>query len=168
MSKSGLYAHFGSKEALQLATVRRARSIFTDEVLRPALAQPAGRLRLMGLAESFLSYIERAVFPGGCFFAAAAADVGGRPGVLRDRVARHQDRWMALLAAEARTAIKSGDVPPGSDPAQIAFDMSAALVAANTALLLHGDPTCIARARTSIERLLGFRPEASPPAPERR
>jgi AcrR family transcriptional regulator len=154
MSKSGLYAHFGSKEELQLSVIRRARTIFTDEVLRPGLAHQPGKARLLSLTDAFLTYVERAVFPGGCFFAAAAADVGGRPGALHDRVARHQARWMALLEAEAHTAIHEGELPAGVEPSQLAFELNAVLLAANTAVLLHGDRTAVKRTRMSVTRLL--------------
>jgi AcrR family transcriptional regulator len=154
MSKSGLYAHFGSKEGLQLAVLRHARSIFTDEVLRPGLAQPAGRARLEGVCDAFLSYVERSVFPGGCFFAAAASEVGGRPGLLRDRVARHQERWLALLDRLVREAVAAGELDAGIDPAQAAFEINAALVAANTALLLRDDDRAAGRAREAIARTL--------------
>src|SRR5262245_43842933 len=84
MSKSGLYAHFKSKEELELATIATAAEIFAAEVLQPAQAAPAGIQRLRSLAESFLSHVERRVFPGGCFFAAVAAELDMRPGPPRD------------------------------------------------------------------------------------
>lgn len=91
MSKSGLYAHFGSKEGLQLATIDAARESFVREVVSPALAAtPPGRGRLLALCERFLSYVERRVFPGGCFFVVTAAELGSRPGRIRDRVATYQ------------------------------------------------------------------------------
>lgn len=154
MSKSGLYAHFGSKEELQLATLRRARSVFTEEVLRPGLAEPSGRARLVGVCEAFLSYLERGVFPGGCFFAAAAAELGGRPGRLQMRVAAHQRRWLELLEYLVREAQDRGEVADDVDGAQAAFEINAVLVAANTALLLRGDPLAVARTRASIVRVL--------------
>jgi AcrR family transcriptional regulator len=87
MSKGGLYAHFGSKQELQLATIDAARGTFVEEVLRPALSAPRGIQRLLAICETYLSHIERRVFPGGCFFSAAAADVGSRPGPARDLIA---------------------------------------------------------------------------------
>jgi AcrR family transcriptional regulator len=97
MSKSGLYAHFGSKEDLQLATIASARETFTNEVFVPALDAPQGIRRLHAACDAFLSYIERRVFPGGCFFAVAAADVGTRSGPVRDAVAAQQRDWTELL-----------------------------------------------------------------------
>src|SRR5690606_25246146 len=134
--------------------LRHARSIFTDEVLRPGLDHPTGRARLDGVCDAFLSYLERSVFPGGCFFAAAAAEVGGRPGLLRDRVARHQERWLGLLERLVQDAIDSGELDARIDPTQAAFEIHAALVAANTALLLRDDAQATARARAAIARTL--------------
>ncbi|HEX8188504.1 MAG TPA: helix-turn-helix domain-containing protein, partial [Pyrinomonadaceae bacterium] len=87
MSKSGLFAHFGSKEELQLATVEAARDVFVREVVRPAFGAPRGLARLWQLCDVWLGYVRREVFRGGCFFAAAAAEFDGRPGAVRDRVA---------------------------------------------------------------------------------
>lgn len=154
MSKSGLYAHFGSKEALQLAVLRHARSIFTDEVLRPGLSHPPGRARLDGVCNAFLSYLERSVFPGGCFFAATAAEVGGRPGLLHDRVARHQARWLELLEHLVTEAVAAGEIDRSVDPEQAAFEIHAALTAANSALLLRADDRAVGRARVSIANTL--------------
>ena len=80
MSKSGLYAHFGSKEELQLATVEAADRIFQDVVVQPALAAPPGLARLVALCDAYFDYLQRGTFPGGCFFAAAALEMGTRPG----------------------------------------------------------------------------------------
>src|SRR3974377_127790 len=97
MSKSGLYAHFKSKEELELATIETAVTIFDREVLRPAMRAPAGRQRLETLVDAFLSHLERRVFPGGCFFAAVASEVDTRPGPARDRVVQGLDQWQSLL-----------------------------------------------------------------------
>jgi len=155
VSKSGLYAHFGSKEGLQLAVVRRARSIFTEEVLRPGLAHAPGRAQLVGLCEAFLSYLERGVFPGGCFFASAAAEVGAKPGPLHDRIARHQERWLGLLEQQVAAAVRNGELDGRLDATQAAFEINAVLVAANTAVVLRNDTAALHRARIAIERLVG-------------
>src|SRR5213082_686093 len=91
ISKSGLFAHFGSKEELHLATVDEAARIFTDEVMRPGLASPAGVGRIWALCEAYLSYVERDVFPGGCFFEAALAEFDSRPGPVRERILQYRD-----------------------------------------------------------------------------
>src|SRR3954465_4832521 len=98
MSKSGLYAHFKSKEALELATIDTAVEIFQREVLSPALAVPSGKGRLLGLVEAFLSHLRRRVFPGGCFFAATGAELAARAGPAHDRLAQIVNDWIGLIA----------------------------------------------------------------------
>src|SRR5438477_7854444 len=97
MSKSGLYAHFKSKEELELATIETAAAIFESEVLQPAATAHAGTERLGALVDAFLSHLERKVYPGGCFFAAVATELDTRPGPARDRVVAILDRWQSLL-----------------------------------------------------------------------
>ena len=154
MSKSGLYAHFGSKEDLQLATVASARETFVAEVFVPALAAPQGVRRLRAACDAFLSHIERRVFPGGCFFAVAAADVGTRPGAVRDAVAAQQRDWIQLLERLARKAMEVGELPPGVDPAQLAFELNAIVVSASTTFVLQGDASVFGRARAAVRRLV--------------
>jgi AcrR family transcriptional regulator len=154
MSKSGLYAHFGSKRELQLATIESARETFVAEVLRPALSAPKGLQRLLAACDAFLSHVERRVFPGGCFFAAAAAEVGTRPGPVRDSVAAQQRDWLTLLERLAREAEQLGELDSGADPAQLAFELNALLVAANTGYILQSDPAVLGRARDAIRQRL--------------
>jgi AcrR family transcriptional regulator len=152
MSKSGLYAHFGSKEDLQLATIASARETFIAEVFVPALEAPQGIRRLHAACDAFLSHIERRVFPGGCFFAVAAADVGTRPGAVRDAVAAQQRDWTELLERLAVKAMEIGDLAPGDDPAQIAFELNAVLESASSTFILQGDPAVLGRARAAVRR----------------
>ena len=152
MSKSGLYAHFGSKEDLQLATIASARETFVAEVFVPALDARQGIRRLHAACDAFLSHIERRVFPGGCFFAGAAADVGTRPGVVRDAVAAQQRDWTELLERLAGKAMDLGELAPGDDPAQLAFELNAVLVSASSTFILQGDPTVFERARAAVRR----------------
>jgi AcrR family transcriptional regulator len=154
MSKSGLYAHFGSKLDLQLATIEAARETFVAEVLRPALRAPAGIERLLAACEEYLSHIERRVFPGGCFFSAAAVDVGTRPGPVHDAIVAQRVEWLALLERLAREAAELGELEPGADPVQLAFEFQALLVAANTSFILQGDPGAFERARIAIHARL--------------
>ena len=154
MSKSGLYAHFGSKLDLQLATIEAARETFVAEVLRPALRAPAGIERLLAACEEYLSHIERRVFPGGCFFSAAAVDVGTRPGPVHDAIVAQRVEWLALLERLAREAAERGELEPGADPVQLAFEFQALLVAANTSFVLQGDPGAFERARIAIHARL--------------
>jgi AcrR family transcriptional regulator len=157
MSKSGLYAHFGSKQELQLATIESARETFVAEVLMPALRAPKGVQRLLAACEEFLSHVERRVFPGGCFFSAAAADVGTRPGPVRDSIAAQQREWLILLERLALEAEELGELDPATDPAQLAFELQALLVAANTSFILQEDTGAFERARRAIRERLGAR-----------
>ena len=148
MPKSSVYVLFGSKEELQLATIDAARSSFLEEVVTPALrAVPPGRERLETLCEGFLGYVQRRVFPGGCFFVATAAELGARRGRVHDRVAAYQREWRDLVEATAREAGELGD---GADPAQLAFELSAILAGANIVAVLHDDDTAIDRARSAV------------------
>jgi AcrR family transcriptional regulator len=155
MSKGGVYAHFGSKEDLQLATIDAAREIFFDVVVRPAGAAPKGFDRLRELCARFLDHVDRKVFPGGCFFASVAAEMSARPGSVRDRIAQEQRAWIALLERSATDARRRGQLPEDADPAQLAFELNALVVAANTAYVLHGDRTGLERAARAIEDRLG-------------
>ena len=165
MSKSGLYAHFGSKQELQLATIDAARATFVDEVLRPALRSPKGIRRLLAACDAYLSHIERRVFPGGCFFSAAAADVGTRHGPVRDAIATQQREWLTVLERLAREAIDLDELNPETDPGQLAFELKALLVAANNAFILLDDPTAFARARHAISERLQTPTPQQPASP---
>jgi AcrR family transcriptional regulator len=155
MSKSGLFAHFGSKEELQLATVEIAREIFAEQVTAPAAEDPTGIGRLRALCERFFRHVEDRVFPGGCFFASLAADVGGRRGPVRDAVVEVLDGWLDLLEQAARDAQAEGALDPAEDPAQLAFELEGLLLVANMQFVLHGRPATMERARRAIERRLG-------------
>jgi AcrR family transcriptional regulator len=150
MSKSGLYAHFGSKQELQLATVETAREIFDEEVVRPAqtIADPLGRLR--ALLEGFLSHLERRVFPGGCFFASTTAEFDTRPGPVRDRVAAIQQGWVELIQRMIREAQAAGSLGATEDPSQLAFELHAYLLMGNIGFILYSDAVHLERARAAI------------------
>jgi AcrR family transcriptional regulator len=152
-----VHALFGSKQELQLATINAARDSFINEVVGPALgsAEP-GLERLLALCEGYLSYVERRVFPGGCFFIAAAAEVGAQAGRVHDEVARIQQQWRDLLAAEARAAAGKGQLPDGTDAVQLAFELGVILAGTDLVSVLHDDLHVISRARTAIRtRLAG-------------
>lgn len=153
VSKSGVYAHFDSKEDLQLATIDTARRLFVDVVVMPAL-EDEGLGRLRGLCESFLSYVETRTLPGGCFFAAAAAELGGRPGPLKERVLVNQKDWMRLLTEAAEEAVRRGQLRADTDVAGLVFELNALVISANTVFVLLEDPALLGRARTAVERTL--------------
>jgi AcrR family transcriptional regulator len=154
MSKSGLYAHFGSKEELQLATVETAREIFDAEIVEPAQAIADPLERLLALCEGFLSYLERRVFPGGCFFASATAELDTHPGSVKDEVAAVQQHWMDQLRQLIREAQQAGSLDSTEDPAQLAFELEAYLLMGNSAFLLNDDPAPLRQARRAIRKRL--------------
>jgi AcrR family transcriptional regulator len=155
ISKSGLYAHFGSKEELQLATVTEAERILSEEVVGPALAASPGLGQLETACEAFFSYVERRVFPGGCFFAATSLEMGAKPGPIRDRLAAIQSDFTAMLQAFAVTAIDQHELPADEDPARLAFELHAVLLGADTKFVLHDDPVVLGLARSVVRRRLG-------------
>jgi AcrR family transcriptional regulator len=150
MSKSGLFAHFGSKEELQLATVAAAEEVFQEDVVDPALGGTQGRARLELLCEGFLSHVERGVFPGGCFFASAVAELDTRPGRVRDRVAAIARGWGDLVEATIREAQGRGELDAATDPGQLTFELDAALAYGNSLFVLDQDPAVLDRARRAI------------------
>jgi AcrR family transcriptional regulator len=149
MSKSGLYAHFGSKEELQLAAIETASAIFEAEVIAPAEqgATPLEKIRL--LCEQFLSHVERRVFPGGCFFASAAAELDTHPGAVRERISEFQRGWTDLLVQHVREAQAAGQLRP-EDPDQLVFELNGYLIMANMAFLLYDSNQPIERAREAV------------------
>ena len=150
ISKSGLFAHFGSKEELQLATVEEAGRIFTEEVLKPGVRTPAGLGRVWAMCNSFLSYLRREVFPGGCFFEAAVAEFDSKPGRVRDAVVEKRSYWVESLGRAVRSAKDAGDVKPDVDAEQIAWELSCLLVGANGSFVQDGGNVGIERARRAI------------------
>ena len=150
VSKSGLYAHFGSKRRLQLDVIQAAREIFEREVVEPAFAAPEGLPRLERLCESYLSYIERRVFPGGCFFAGMLAEFDAQTGSSHEEVASDQREWMGLVVTFADEAKAKGELDRSADVQQLVFDVTAAVELANYYHVLFGDPSIIDRARTAI------------------
>src|SRR3954470_16050625 len=119
MSKAGVLGHFGTKEDLQLAALDGAAAVYRREIWDRAQAVPAGRKRLLAIADAWLDYLGRDVFPGGCFVTAASCEFDDRPGRVRDAVAAAHARWLKVLTAEARTAIRNGELPRGTDPADV-------------------------------------------------
>jgi AcrR family transcriptional regulator len=161
MSKSGLYAHFRSKEELQIATVETAAGIFRGDVIRPSEAVEAPLARLEALCEAFLSHLERRVFPGGCFFVSAAAEFDTHPGPVKEAVADFLRGWLGTLEELVARAQKDGDLDAAEDAAQVAFELDAFLLMANMGFVLHNDPQVLERARAAIT----FRLHAARPIP---
>jgi AcrR family transcriptional regulator len=154
LSKSGLFAHFGSKEELQLATIEEARRVFDRHVLEPAAAGTSALERLRLLAEGYLRYIEDDVFPGGCFFASVLSEVDTRPGPVRDGMVAFLDDWLGRLEAAAREAQADGELDRAEDAAQLAFDIESALFLANAQFVVVRSGEPIERARRAIARRL--------------
>jgi AcrR family transcriptional regulator len=153
LSKGGVFAHFGSKEELQLATVRAARRIYAEAVVEPAFATPPGLGRVWALSESWLDYSERRVFPGGCFFAKASHEYGARTGAVHDYLAEVHHEWLQLIEQTIAEAVATGEL--ATDPSQLAFELNAYYDSANLASLLHNDnATIYHQARHSIRTRL--------------
>jgi AcrR family transcriptional regulator len=165
MSKSGLFAHFRSKEDLQVATIDAAAEMFHREVTQPGLAAPAGLRRVRSLCEAFLKYLERAIFPGGCFFVAAAAELDAKPGPVRDHLRMVYSRILEGLAGIIREAQGLGEIDATEDVAQLTFELDSLMLGANFAYVFFGDPAALDRARLAIEQRLAH---AAPPAAARR
>lgn len=159
MSKSGLFAHFGSKLELQLATVDHAASLFVAEVIEPARAAPRGLARVWALCDRMLDYTERKVFPGGCFFAAASFEFNNRPGPVRDRIADLLASWQSYLGHAVEQAQAAGELDPAVSAREIAFQLDAFAQAANANYQLFRDDRVFDDARRAIrERLESLRP----------
>jgi AcrR family transcriptional regulator len=156
MSKSGLFAHFGSKEELQLAAVEAARERYITEAFRPALGAERGYPRLQAICRGWLDYVRRGVFPGGCFFAAASFEFDGRPGPVRDAIVATMDTWIGALEKAILMAKDEGHLRSDVDPALLAFELNSLFFGANFAFHLRGDQQALAKAEAAIEvRLRG-------------
>ncbi len=153
ISKSGLFAHFGAKEELQLATIRAARRIYAHAVVLPALEMPPGLGRLWSLSQRWIDYSRSRVFPGGCFFSKAAHDYGARTGAVHDAVVATNREWLGLLAEAVAAAQAAGELVAEVDPTQLAFELGAVLDGANLGSLLD-DETVYDRADLSIRERL--------------
>jgi len=155
LSKSGLFAHFGSKHELQLATVEEALRVFSAEVVAPTRALPEGAIRLRERCERWLDYCEREVFPGGCAFAATSVEFDSRPGAVRDRLAQATREWVGLLESDIATAMNAGQVCIAESPEQIAFELNALGMTANWQYQLSRDSSVFEKARRAMARAIG-------------
>jgi AcrR family transcriptional regulator len=163
MSKSGLFAHFGSKEELQLATVDHAASLVVSEVIAPARAAPKGLPRVWALCDHKIDYVERQVFPGGCFFAATSAEFNHKPGPVRDRIEEMLRSWRSYLGHAVEQAQASGELDSRVSAREIVFQLDAFAESANAQYQLFRDRAVFDDARRAIrERLESLRlPQAA-------
>jgi len=152
LSKSGLFGHFQSKEALQIQVLEHAAETFVEQVVRPALAEPRGLPRLRALVERWLAWDSS--LPGGCVFVAAAAELDDRPGSVRLRLVELQRQWIDFIATSVRRAIDEGHVARETDAVQFAQDLYGIMLAWHHHSRLLGDPVAEQRARRAFEALL--------------
>lgn len=158
MSKSGLFAHFGSKQGLQLATVDHAAQLFVAEVIAPARAAPRGLARVWALCDHMVAYSERQVFPGGCFFAATSFEFNNKPGPVRDRIEEMIRSWLTYLEHAVEQAQEAGELRRDRPAREIAFELDALAQASNAQYQLFRDPAVFDHARRAIrERLESLR-----------
>jgi AcrR family transcriptional regulator len=141
--KSSVFALFGSKEELQLATLAAARRILIEHVIAPALASEEGLPRLIAIGQAWCYYLASSVFAGGCFLCAASTEMDGRPGPVRDAVAAVMREWIAVLSANIKAAMAAGELRADLDPAAMAFRLNALGMAANWQRQLLDDPSGI-------------------------
>jgi AcrR family transcriptional regulator len=154
LSKSGLFAHFASKEALQVQTLERAAERFVEVVVKPGLAARRGEPRVRELFERWLRWPAEVPQPGGCIFVAASAELDDRPGPARDRLAQLQRDWLDVLAGAVRVARDEGHFRAGVEPEQLAFEMYGIMLVTHLASRLLRDRQAVPRARRAFERLL--------------
>jgi AcrR family transcriptional regulator len=154
MSKSGLFAHFGSKQELQLATIEAAGEVFAEHVVGPASEAPTAIERLRRLTDNYLRYVEARVFPGGCFFASLVTEVDTHTGPVRDRALEFLEGWLGQIEDYVRAAQAEGAIDAGEDPRQLVFELESSLYLSNL-LFVAGRADAIEHARRAIERRLG-------------
>lgn len=154
-SKSSIQAAYRTKEEVQLAAVAAATETFVGAVVTPALEHTEGLPRLEALVDAWLAYVERRVFPGGCFMVATMSEFDSRPGPVRDALARARRGWLALLEQQAAIAQAAGEIPTSPPANMLAFEIDALLSAANVSRNLEDDTTHLEAARTLIALRLG-------------
>ncbi len=153
MSKSGLFAHFGSMDQLQLQVLARAQERFVDTVVRPALTAPRGERRVRAVFDHWLRWTGETLV-GGCIFVGAAVELDERPGPLRDALVGAERDWLELLATVAGTAVADGEFDPDLDVEQFAFEVHGLMLGHHHASRLMRDPQALVRTRRAFEALL--------------
>ncbi len=151
ISKSGVFAHFRSKQRLQEETLRAAAEVFEREVLRPGLDAPEGLARLESLCDAYLSYVERGVFPGGCFLAQVLAEFDAQTGPIHDAVAHGHQTWLQQMEEQIIAAQRLNELDAALEPQQLAFELCAPLELANYLATLYRDPSVTARGRAAVQ-----------------
>jgi len=154
LSKSGLFAHFQSKEALQIDVLNHAARRFSDMVVRPALQEPRGAPRLRALFERWLNWENDIALPGGCIFVAATTELDDRPGLVRDRLVELQRDWIDTLRISFRKGIEAGLFRADADAEQFAQDMYGIMLALHFHRRLMRDRDADTRARRAFDALL--------------
>jgi AcrR family transcriptional regulator len=154
LSKSGLYAHFLSKEELQLHLLQAAARRFEEKVVRPALAQPRGEPRVRSLFTHWLGWVDDPAWPGGCIFVAAAVELDDQPGPPRDYLLRVHETMLARVAREIRRTVEAGHFRPDLDPRQFVFDFFAIVLGYHHASRFLRDEGARQRAERAFERLM--------------
>jgi AcrR family transcriptional regulator len=157
LSKSGLYAHFQSKEALQIKTLEAGAEKFIDTVVRPALKAPRGEPRLRALFENWSRWPEESSLQGGCLFVQVAAEFDDLSGPVRDMLVRLQRDWLDSLVNAARAAVSEGHFRSDVDPEQFAYELYGVMLMLHHSARLLGDPKAEERARAAFESLLQSR-----------
>jgi AcrR family transcriptional regulator len=154
LSKSGLFAHFGSKEELEVEVLKAAADRFTEQVMRPALQAPRGVARLRKMFKNWLSWVNDPAQPGGCLFLAAGAELDDSPGPQRDFLVAAQSGLRATLAKAARLAVEAGELRRDLDCDQFAFEMQGVVMAYHHSRRLLRDPKAEQHVKAAFERLL--------------
>lgn len=154
LSKSGLFAHFRSKEALQIQVLDAAAERFVEEIVRPAVKHPRGEPRMIALFDNWLAWTKTNSGPGGCLFVAAAAELDDRPGAVRDRLVALQKGWLETVAIVFSTGVAERHFREDLDPEQFAYDLYSVMLGFHHAARLLRDPRAEDRAHAAFERLL--------------
>lgn len=154
VSKSGLFAHFGSKQELQLETIDAAAELFEREIADAVQGLDSGLPRLLGLFDAWLAYFRHEVFRGGCFFTNVQAEFDARPGPVRDRIAAQNGRWLAALLRQVQSAQSRGEIRSDANAELLAFEIDAFGRGANSRYQLHGDVGVFGLAAAAVRRTL--------------
>jgi AcrR family transcriptional regulator len=154
LSKSGLFAHFGSKEELQLATLKAAQERFVNKVFLPSMDAPRGLARARALFRNWFDWLDASGQPGGCVILAAAAEFDDRPGLVHDTLLAGQKELRGAIAKAVRLAIETSELPADTDPWQLAFELFGIVLAAHHDRHLFDDPRASERGMKAVERVL--------------